>query len=116
MTRQQKWSVEAHKYVLAKKEDGAKAKYNTFCRKMPSIIQQGGLVQALVFVLARGGDVGKGFVGDLAKTYGAAGEDALLKRAQDAELADYLALSRDLIDVAVWFRRFAQIELGDEEA
>ena len=34
-----------------------------------------------------------------------------MAQAQQAALAAYLVLSRDLIDISVWFRRFAQSEL-----
>jgi CRISPR/Cas system CMR-associated protein Cmr5 small subunit len=127
MTRQQRWSTEAHKAVLRFKDspEKEKAKLNTACRKMPSLIQTSGLIQALVFIESR--DDGKRFCDDLAKVYdpklgdkpykpGDEPRDRLRQKAQKADLAEYLALSRDLINVSIWFRRFAQIELGDKDA
>jgi hypothetical protein len=62
------------------------------------------------------------FCDELATTYGLlatndkrAGE-VLQDQAQNAERLDqYLVLSRDLIDISVWFRRFAQSELADDD-
>ena len=115
MTRQQQWSIKAHARVTAIRGEGEKvaAKYNTYARKMPSLIQRSGLIQALVFVESRKG-AGEQFCDDLAHTYGCGGgREELRDRAQKAPLAEYLALSRDLAAVALWFRRFAQIELAD---
>lgn len=116
MTRQQDWSVRAHTCVAkVASGEGNKAKYNTFCRKMPSLIQTSGLIQAIIFVESRGAD-GQRFIDDLANVYSKGlGRENLRKKAQSADLAEYLALSRDLIHVAIWFRRFAQIDLGDTE-
>lgn len=116
MTRQQQWSLGAHRKVLAFKEakPDQRKKLNTFCHKMPSLIQQAGLMQALVFIEARGDAPGQTFLDALAAVHGADSRARLRGAAQAAELADYLALTRDLTDVATWFRRFAQIELGQD--
>ena len=120
MTRQQKWSLKAFEMVSSVKSDHRKvdkAKYKTFSLKMPSLIQTSGLIQALVFIESRGGD-GKAFCDDLAAVYSSAGgksldRESLRKQAQEAGLQDYLALTENMIHVAVWFRRFAQIEFKD---
>ncbi len=115
MTRQQRWSTEAHAHVVKVAKGGDTAKYNTWCRKMPSLIQTSGLIQALVFIESRGAE-GKKFCDDLARIYDPKlDRDKLRDKAQKAPLAEYLALSRDLINVSIWMRRFAQIELGDKE-
>jgi hypothetical protein len=75
---------------------------------MPGLIQQAGLVQALVFMQSREKELGKGFVADLERVLEMR---QLLKDAQEAKLAQYLALTNDVSQVALWFRRFAQIEL-----
>jgi CRISPR-associated protein Cmr5 len=94
-----------------------KAKYKTFSLKMPSLIQTSGLIQALVFVESRGAD-GKAFCDDLAAVYSSTGGKALShktlrEKAQIEPLQGYLALTADMIHVAIWFRRFAQIEFKD---
>jgi CRISPR type III-B/RAMP module-associated protein Cmr5 len=105
VTRHQHWSAEALKRVSAKKDQSDEGKYRTLCMKMPGLIKQAGLVQALVFMKSR--------EKDLASVHGA---KDLLHDAQTAELAPYLALTSDLSQISIWFRRFAQIELkGDAE-
>lgn len=125
MTRQQQWSLKAFEKVSAvakSQNEGRKAKYKTFSLKMPSLIQTSGLIQALVFIESRGGDDGKAFCDDLAKVYSSAGGESLShktlrEKAQTEPLQGYLALTDDMIHVAIWFRRFAQIELqGAEDA
>lgn len=86
---------------------------------MPALLKQSGVVQSLAFLRARDGGEGRTFCDELAEVYGLsmnerAGE-ALQKKAQEATLDQYLVLSRDLIEISVWFRRFAQSELKDEQ-
>ncbi len=114
-TRQQRWSLAAHSAVkgFRAKGDDAKKKLKTFCMKTPALIQRSGTVQALAFLLSRKGH-GSDMADSLAKTLGSAKSgNELLERAQKMDLPDYLALTRDLLEVAAWFRRFAQIELAD---
>lgn len=111
-TRSQTWSHSAFTHVRARR-DGDQAKYNTSCHKMPGLIHHSGLVQALVFQCARDAD-GRAYVDDLAATLGLEGHAALIERAQTAHLRQYLALTRQVSEIAQWYRRFAQIELGDD--
>jgi hypothetical protein len=72
------------------------------------------VVQAMVFLKARGGNEGKAFAEDLAKVYGS-NLGALLAKAQGAALPEYMAMTNDLVNIAIWFRRFAQSELREVE-
>jgi CRISPR-associated protein Cmr5 len=115
MTRQQKWAKEALARVTVHVGQGDAREYRTLCMKMPVLLMQSGLVQALAFVRSRG-EPGKAFSADLARVAcGLAGDDPgldLMRTAQDAEdLAVYLALTRDVLDASTWLRRFAQSEL-----
>jgi CRISPR/Cas system CMR-associated protein Cmr5 small subunit len=120
MTRQQRWAKLALERVRDHKGMASESKYKTLCMKMPSLLKQSGLVQSLAFMRSR--EEGKKFCDELATTYGLlatndkrAGE-VLQDKAQNAERLDqYLVLSRDLIDISVWFRRFAQSELADDD-
>lgn len=116
MTRQQEWSREALTRVLAVAKNAEQAPaYNTLCQKMPGLVQRSGLLQAVVFVQSRGDAAATLFADDIAQTYGLEGADDLRLEAQTNALPAYMALTRDMIEVAVWFRRFAQIELGETE-
>ena len=114
MTRQQRWSKAALENVQAWAGNAERAKrFKTLCMKMPALIGQSGLVQALVFMQSRGDDGGK-YVDALARTYSNSTGLALLQDVQKADLPVYLAQSRDLIEIATWHLRFAQILLDSE--
>lgn len=127
MTRQQKWAHAALAKVASHKgktdaEKKEESKYRTLCLKMPALLKQSGVVQALAFIRSRDKDHGKKFCDELAEAYGISATDSkksagetLQDRAQKEELPQYLVLSRDLIEVSVWFRRFAQSELKAED-
>jgi hypothetical protein len=125
ITRAQSWSNIAYKRLhevrlgTVEVKGGAlrTAKYKTSCNKMPGLIHQSGALQALVFQVARDRE-GTVYVDHLAQAYfGEAakkGHEALIKHAQSLELTPYMAFTRDLADIAQWFRRFSQIELANE--
>lgn len=132
-TRAQKWSANAYRCVKSMKtptEKGTSSdKYKTSCMKMPGLIHQSGLLQSLVFQVARD-ESGRLFVDHLAETWREAqstpqtpkgsnptkwAHQQLIEYAQSQELKSYLALSREVAEIAHWFRRFAQIELADIE-
>jgi CRISPR-associated protein Cmr5 len=114
MTRQQRWANEAFRRVLSRKGTD-ESKYRTLCMKMPVLLKQCGVVQALAFIRARE-EMGDEFCDNLAEVYGARDGRELFATSMKAKLPQYLALSRDLIEVSVWFRRFAQSELEAEKA
>lgn len=125
MTRQQRWAKEALTRVLLHKAKSnenrlSEIKYRTLCMKMPALLKQSGVVQSLAFIRARSGDEGRLFCDELAEVYGLPKQEkpstgeALQHKAQEAALAEYLVLSRELIEISVWFRRFAQSELKEE--
>lgn len=114
MTRQQEWAKKACGLVMGRKGPDEK-KYRTLCMKMPVLVLQSGLVQALAFIRSREKELGKHFSDDLAKVYGIAGAEpgkVLMQQVQEADdLSLYLAMTRDIIEVSTWFQRFAQSEL-----
>ncbi len=116
-TRAQDWSRVAYACVSAEKDGQGEGKYRTSCHKMPGLIHQSGALQALVFQVARD-EHGSRYVDHLARALfqdSKADHAALIKKAQELELGPYMAFTRDLAEIAQWFRRFAQIELkGDE--
>lgn len=112
MLRQQRWSLTAHDRVLQVKGSKNEGKYKTHASKTPSLLLRSGLLQTLVFLRSR--TEGPTFLDDLACVYGT-NTDNLLQHAQTNDLPAYLALSRDIMDIAIWFRRFAQVELTAKE-
>jgi CRISPR-associated protein Cmr5 len=134
MTRQQRWSIEALSFIVKIKERGEAAKaekeeFRATCQKLPILIKQSGLVQALAFLYSRQKDKDKNkdkdrdtesverqLCGALAAVYekDLTGRK-LIEKAARAGVSEYLALSRDLIEISTWFRRFAQSELPPPE-
>lgn len=111
--RQQDWSLKAHKLIGVVGGGDAKAgsEYKTVAMKGPVLLQQSGVMQTLAFFLSRRDPAGREWCRHLAEIHGAQDAKALLQQAQHAAMPDYLRLSRDLIDISIWLRRFAQILL-----
>ena len=120
MMKQQQWSTRTLseiRTVLKKSSIDEQKKFKTHCKKGAGLIQRSGLIQALCFLRARQGkEMGDYFCDALARTYGYSSSEALTTRSQRAELGQYLMMTRDCIEIAIWFRRFAQIELAHIEA
>jgi CRISPR/Cas system CMR-associated protein Cmr5 small subunit len=126
ITRAQTWSSVAFTSVHAVADDKVKvdqrnykSKYKTSCNRMPGLIHQSGALQALVFQVARD-KAGGLYVDHLARAYfreqpQKTGAD-LIRHAQGLDLTPYMAFTRDLADIAQWFRRYSQIELAETEA
>lgn len=111
MNRQQTWAKSAHEQVTARRVDGQDLEeYRTLCMKLPSLLSQSGLVQGLAFLMARSRSAGAATMlfEDLEKV---SGRTQLFEDAKRADMTSYLALTREVIEVATWMRRFAQIEL-----
>jgi CRISPR/Cas system CMR-associated protein Cmr5 small subunit len=102
--------------VADKKEAASEKKYATRCMKMPSLLLRSGLVQSTAFVLGRDDKAETQYLDDFAKAIGYSDGRALDGEARKANLEVYLRLSRDAVEVATWFRRFAQTELDADEA
>jgi len=118
-TRAQDWSQYAFTLVHgeADVDPDRRSKYRTSCNKMPGLIHQSGVLQALVFQCARDAH-GRRYVDHLSQTYFQpenADHRRLIEHAQQSHLGAYMALTRDIASIAQWFRRFAQIELPENE-
>lgn len=110
-TRSQEWSARAHARVVARKSSDDIKSYNTACMRMPGLVHQCGLVQALVFMASRS-DASPDYVDDLAQVVRGLSGDQLVEQARQGNLQQYLHLTREVVEAATWMRRFAQIELG----
>jgi len=98
------------------KNDEQKQKaYGALALKLPVLIRQAGLIQALTFVAARQRDAHKQrILDDLAQVLGLGSGDVLLKRARTASLSEYMFLTQQVLWALEWFKRFAQSELKVE--
>ena len=107
-TRQQTRAIDSHRLVeQASRNESGWEKYRTFCMKGPTLIQQSGLIQTTVFCASREDEGARKWIADVATIMGKQKLDDLARR---APLADYLALTRDALDAAIWLRRYAMAE------
>lgn len=101
-----------------KKEHETKVKlYGSLAHKLPVLIRQAGLAQALAFVDARGRDTQKDLLTHLSLTVKKS-EDGLLTRSREANLGEYVQLTRETLAALTWYKRFAQsvleVEAGED--
>jgi CRISPR-associated protein Cmr5 len=76
--------------------------------KLPVLVRQAGLVQALAFVESRGKNSQKRLLDDLAVTVGENDKNQLLDRSREADLEEYMALTEKTLLALKWYKRFAQ--------
>lgn len=109
-TRSQTWAQDAYQRVkeAAQKGGAHPAEYKDMALKFPVLVRQAGLSQALAFVDSRGKEAHKALGDDLARTLGHKGLRDLAEVARKAELLQYLRLTREVLAVAEWYKRFAQ--------
>ena len=117
-TRQQRWAAGAHKCIQSRTtaQSSFQKKYRSLARELPSLIQQSGLIQALIFIQSReqGSEkYGEAVLQDLAQVYDQDPE-RLIRLVQEAEMPEYLRYSEELIALSIWFRRYATVLLKEE--
>ena len=88
--------------------------YGGMAHKLPVLIRQAGLVQALAYVSARGKSGAKQLLEDLARVLGYDSSSQLLDASREAELLEYMHLTRKATVALTWYKRFAQSVLGVE--
>jgi CRISPR-associated protein Cmr5 len=112
--------------VADKEKDPFKKSYSTRCRKMPSIIHRSGLCQAIAFYQAKSKDKKDGtvfqkYLEGLARAVltnpKANSPSDLARLSREAEFGEYHWLSRDAMQCAIWYKRYAEALIGavDEE-
>ena len=112
-TRNQEYAAQIFEQVTQVGEDERK-KYGSLAHRLPVLIRTAGLAQALAFVDARGKNPGKRLLDDIAAVLRFKDKDELLRRSREAELPEYMRLTRDVLTSLVWYKRFAQSVLGVE--
>ena len=119
-TLEQELAATIYEQVVQLQADENRAKeYGGMAHKLPVLIRQAGLVQALAYVAARGKPGAKQLLSDLARALGYQGDDeqvrqALLEASRTANLLEYMHLTRKATVALTWYKRFAQSVLGVE--
>ncbi|NOZ30005.1 MAG: type III-B CRISPR module-associated protein Cmr5 [Chloroflexi bacterium] len=90
--------------------------YGSMAHKLPILVRQAGLVQALEFVNSRDRGPYRALLEDLAQVVGVNDGEGLLATSRCADLADYIYLTNQVMLALKWYKRFAQSVLGVEPA
>jgi len=123
-TLQQEYAKKVYDRVEAFGQDHARGskertEYGSMAHKFPVLVRQAGLIQALVFVQTRGKDAHQSLLQDLAQVVMEQNAQAFVNQCQEAELMDYMWLTRQTLSALEWFKRFAQsvleVESGADE-
>ncbi|SRR6266487_5187125 len=109
-TRDQIYAADAYKRVSKVKKEGKEyyGSYGSMAHKLPLLIRTAGLAQALSFVESKGKKTGayEQLLKDIAETIGK--KDVLQDRARNADLSEYILLTKQVMDALLWYKRFAQ--------
>lgn len=116
-TRSQRMAATAAECV-AKRKPTPSAEYRSFAREFPTLVHTCGLAQAVAFAQAKGAKSAdhRNYLDDLAAVLVAAGYAAAATgpalgdhlRAAGMTVPEYVRVSRDAIDAAVWLKRYAE--------
>jgi len=115
LTRDQKYAFIVYDQVCKiKREKPEKEykKYGAMAHKLPILIYTAGLAQALEFVNARGEDVQKQLLKDLAIAVGRKDAEDLRDYMRGLQLSEYMLLTQQILAALLWYKRFAQSILG----
>lgn len=103
-------------------DEAARKKYGTMAHKLPILIHTAGLTQALAFVQSRGSGEQRLLLDHVAVALqlpGITTGDQLATRSREAELPEYMLLTRRTLAALVWYKRFAESVLkvgqGDQD-
>lgn len=82
--------------------------YGSMALKLPVLVRQAGLMQALAFVDTRGKSGHKALLEDLAQVVVSRSAPEFVCQCREADLASYMWLTRQTLGAMEWFKRFAQ--------
>ncbi len=92
-------------------------KYGSIAHKLPILIRNAGLTQALAFAASRPATIQSDrFLGHLASAMGHANVGDLLSASRTQDLGEYMRLTQQALDALRWYKRFAQSILKVEES
>ena len=110
-TREQTYAAQAYRQVqnIAEHPKEYRDAYGSMAHRLPVLVHQAGLVQALAFVEARGKPEHKKLLDHLAEVV-LDGEDRqeLLARSRLVDMMAYMHLTEKVLAALAWYKRFAQ--------
>lgn len=100
------------------KTDKERKQYGSMAHKLPVLVRQAGLLQAMTFVHTRGKPGHTALLGDLAQAVSGSSAGQFLEKCRTNELADYIWLTRKTLAALEWYKRFAEsvleVKAGEE--
>jgi CRISPR-associated protein Cmr5 len=116
-TNQQKFAASAFKQVqtIKSQDDRFRQKYGSMSHKLPLLIHTAGLAQALAFVRAKNEAAYNDLLNHLAETIqwpGVTNGERLAEKSRSEHLDGYILLTRRVTSALIWYKRFAESELG----
>ncbi|MEI2693362.1 MAG: type III-B CRISPR module-associated protein Cmr5 [Anaerolineae bacterium] len=100
--------VESFRAQHSDERDRDRKRYGSMAHKLPILVRQAGLVQALAFIQSRNKAPTNQLLDDLAQTVGANTTANLLDRSRRANLVEYIYLTDQVMLALKWYKRFAQ--------
>lgn len=89
-------------------------KYGSIAHKLPILVRTAGLTQALGFVDSRKKEPFRDLLEHLAQVVAQCDREHYLERSRNAELQEYVYLTRKTMLALKWYKRFAQSVLEVE--
>lgn len=119
-TREQKRAHISFQQVqrLQNETETRRKAYGRVCHKLPVLIRQAGLVQALAFIQAKASDGNERILDHLAEALHQAQvlpngtRTTLMDTAREADMGPYVYLTREVQALLLWHKRYAQSVLG----
>lgn len=118
-TLQQEYAQKIYKQVESYKDNSARTQYGSMAHKLPVLVRQAGLIQALAFVQTRGKPSQKVLLEHLAQVVANQSANEFVQQCREADLTTYMWLTRQTLGALEWFKRFAQsvleVDPGEDE-
>lgn len=89
------------------KDSEIRKKYCTIVERLPVLVHNAGLIQALAFVRSKEEKAYDRLLEQLASVMGCSDSDELLKKCQKAEFQEYRYLTFKVNAALMWFKRFS---------
>lgn len=112
-TREQKYAKDVYIQVHEVWASGENyKKYGSMAHKLPILVRQAGLTQALAFAATRKPAAQHKLLEHLAATVLGADVNELLQQSRELSLLQYMRLTDDVMLALTWYKRYAQSVLG----
>jgi CRISPR-associated protein Cmr5 len=107
-TLEQEMAGKVYQKVSAMEKSSDAKQYDAMAHKLPILVRTAGLAEALAFVESRGKNPDHALLSHLADVVNGVSKDEFLRTSRDADLQEYIRLTRRTMLALKWFKRFAQ--------